>query len=266
LAEFPNFESDEDEAEYFEPLWADALAEVDNKPITGAMIQAVLEDDRSGAMALAYLKQWTLPTVAAVSRSAGLRARVSEHRELLELTSKLRYSTAGWLYDLFRTERDSEWVVLCPVEKRGFLLRVDGASSNFNLNEIVSDVLISQGIPGTANPPEVIAYLRGDIEKPRVSSVVGSFNFYDYRAVSADVADASAVDTAYWVWNEGSTSDIPTLQGTKVLIVGPPAYQRSWNLGRQFSALPVSATLERELLQSEFQAAIGRAGASKPGG
>ena len=150
LAEVPSFESEEEEEEYFEPLWAEALAQVDQKPISRAMIRAALQHDRPAATALAYLEQWTLPTVAAVSRSASLRAGVSEHSELLECTSKLRHSTAGWLYDLFRTERDSQWLVLCPKEERGFMIRVDGVSSNFNLHEVVSDVLIRHGIPAAS--------------------------------------------------------------------------------------------------------------------
>jgi len=258
FAGFPHFDTPDDEADYLEPLWADALVQVDDRPITEAMIRAALEHDRTGATALAYLQQWTLPTVAAISRSARLLARVSEHHELLALTAPLRHSTAGWLYDLFRTELDAEWLVLCPIEKRGFVLRVNGASSNFNLHEIVSDVLIRQGIQGRRNPPEFIAYLRGEFKEPPVASVVGSFNFYDYRAASADLANANAVNTDYWVWNEGSTSDIPTSQGRKVLLAGPPAYDRSWNPGRRFDALPISAKFDRELSCSEFRATLKR--------
>ena len=256
FADFPSFESEDDEEKYLEPLWADALAQVDNKPISRSMIRAALDHDRTGAVALAYLEQWTLATVAAVSRSARLRARAAENAELLELTAKLRHSTAGWLYDLFRTETDAPWLVLCPTEMRGFMLRVDGVSSNFNLHETVSDVLIHAGIPGTGNPPDVIAYLRGEIERPSAKSCVGSFNFYDYRAASVDITDGHAVDTDHWVWNEGSTSDVPTWNGEKILIAGPAAYERSWNLSRRFSALPVSATLERELSPEEFRSKL----------
>ena len=49
--------------------------------------------------------------------------------------------------------------------------------------------------------------------------------------------------SAYWIWNEGVPADIPTFEGTRVVLLGPPPYERSWNSVRRFPDLAVDLHL-----------------------
>ena len=54
-----------------------------------------------------------------------------------------------------------------------------------------------------------------------------------------------------WIWNEGKPADIPLLDGRRVVVLDPPPYLRTWNIGRSFPMMRPEMRLERVLPAGE---------------
>jgi hypothetical protein len=236
---------------------SDLLTEVDQCPILGEVFRDHLEQHRARA-ALAYLEQWTLAAVAAWTRSRADLLRAKNDPHLVELAECMAESEASWLRVLLGAQLESSWVVLCPMEERGFRVLLDGVASNQDLHVQLAAALIPRGIEGTACSDDVVAYLEGHGKTPKKKWVAGTWNLYDYRAGVLDLADGSQVPHEYWVWAEGIPNDIPQLPGEPILIIGPASVQRSWSLERTFSALPSRVKMIEELQRSAWETEMAR--------
>ena len=54
-----------------------------------------------------------------------------------------------------------------------------------------------------------------------------------------------------WIWNEGRPADIPRLEGTRVVVIDPPPYERTWNAGRAYPLMRPSVTVTEILPAAE---------------
>ena len=236
----------------------DAVTDVDGHSIARNRFRSHLGDDRSGGAALAYLRAWVLPTVAALTRDRDLLLRAIADEQLRELAAALRESDAHWLDVLLGAQVGVEWLALFPCENRGFRVLLDGIVGNFDLHALLAEAIVPLGIAGERNPPDVIARVRGETSVSSCDFVVGAWNLYTARAASFDLADPRAAPVGTWVWGEGLPRDVPAIDGVRTVLVGPPAYARTWNIGRTFSALPARIDVVRELGPDEFRAALDR--------
>jgi hypothetical protein len=41
----------------------------------------------------------------------------------------------------------------------------------------------------------------------------------------------------YWIWNEGTPADISLFEGSRIILLGPPPYTRTWSAGRSFPSI-----------------------------
>ncbi|GAA1843595.1 hypothetical protein [Asanoa iriomotensis] len=111
---------------------------------------------------------------------------------------------------------------------------------------MLAGALVDHGLPGTANPPELLAYLRGEADAPSRDYVQGSWNLYDYRAATFDLStEVPPLDV--WVSGEGAPRDVRPVEGVRTLLVGPASIERTWSAERTFSALPSSVRISSEL-------------------
>jgi hypothetical protein len=243
----------------------EVLVAVDGHAITRAVFHEHLPADRAGACCLVDLRTWVLPAVAALTRDRELLRRATRDGGLAAAAAALRDSPAHWLDLLLGVRLDEAWLVLCPVEGRAFRVAVDGVADNRTLHLLLAEELVPLGIPGTVNPPDVVAFCRGGAPWPETSTVVGSWNLYDYRAAPYDLAVPGDVPAATWVWGEGRPADVPELDGVRTLLVGPQQPWRSWRVGRPFAALGSTVTVEAELGPAETATALGRARAAAAG-
>lgn len=78
------------------------------------------------------------------------------------------------------------------------------------------------------------------------------------RAAGFDLGDPRAAPVGTWIWGEGLPRDVPMVDGIRTVLVGPPAYSRTWNIGRRFSALPARIDIVRELSAEETREALDR--------
>lgn len=232
------------------------IADVDGLPITRERFRQHLTDDRGGGCSLAYLTEWTLPTVAALTRDRELFSLAIDDATLRSLALRLRQSAAGWLHTLLATQLDARWRALCPSEQRGFELRVDGVSSNFDIKALVSEALSAAGLAGDRNPPDVIAAVRGDATSSSQGFVKGCFDFYTCDAIPFLGGPPGEIPFQHTVWGEGVPTDVPPCEGLRTVIVTPPTIARTWNAARPFSQLRPRVEVERELDPSEVRALL----------
>jgi hypothetical protein len=234
----------------------DVVAEVDGRPILRETFRACLPSDRGGGAALAYLEQWVLPTVAALTRHRELHRRATENEELVSATAMLQHSVVHWLHKLFATQLDARWLVVCPARiahprDRVFELRVDQVATNFELFELVADALVEYGVSD----------LRGSSRGP--GYVKGSFDFYDVGALPY-LSRQLAVPLERFVFGEGVPTDVQIFRNARTLIAAPPTISRTWNAASPFKALEPSVSVVRELSQSDVRELVSamRAGES----
>ncbi|PQK17690.1 hypothetical protein BB8028_0008g01980 [Beauveria bassiana] len=230
------------------------LAEVDGRRITHYVFRSHVPSDRGGASALALLQPWTLPAVAALSRDrAALRDAAAAGSPLRDAALALAQSHAQWLAILLSAQLDAPWLVLCPRERCGFRMLVDGVVSNYDLHALIGDVLVDNGLSAPRNPPTLIAYIKGEAPaRGDVESVSGQFQFYEWPAAAYDWEDADAAHPAgHHVWGEGIPNGVPRFKDVPTLIVGPQTVQRSWNNPRTFGGLRCNVSVTEELTENE---------------
>jgi hypothetical protein len=140
---------------------------------------------------------------------------------------------------------DEPLVVLHRPSGTGFELRIGGIGDNFQLHTLLAHVLIGSGhLPGEAPPAQVVGL---SLDAP-----------FDHRAdfggLSATGAFNLVAPDGTWIWNEGSPADIPLVDSRRLLVLDPPPYQRSWNVGRFFPMMTASISLTRILPVEETRA------------
>ncbi|MFD8703739.1 hypothetical protein ACFV1W_14110 [Kitasatospora sp. NPDC059648] len=196
---------------------------------------------------LAVVGWWTLhlwqQAAWAVYAHASVRAdaRTSGVTEvLLELFDRYEGEQHDFkgLTHLALTLDDEPLLVLDRPTGTGYLLRMSGLSDTFQLHTLLADVLIGGGhLPGDPQDPEVVALARTEFLDGRRLIATGAFNLV--------APDGS------WLWNEGTPSDIPVVDGVRTLVLEPLPYERSWSAGRFIQEVPGDLRLERVLDPAE---------------
>ncbi|GAA3370885.1 hypothetical protein GCM10020367_19300 [Streptomyces sannanensis] len=185
------------------------------------------------------LPQWEMAGVAMLSHR-NVRQQLGEQRDLAELVDRVaRASDEPFRFKCLsyalRVRDDEPLVVLHRESRTGYLLRMSGIGDNFQLHTLLAAALIGGGhVAGDAPSAEAVAVCR-DTEGQ--APTVGSFNL-----VAPD---------GEWIWNEGNPSDIPLVDGARLLVLDPPPYRRHWDAGRFFPNMPGDLTLERVLGEQE---------------
>jgi len=184
---------------------------------------------------------WVQP-VLFLSQRKDVRASLPERARLLAATEAMagHFDAAHWLHGLLLVLDDEELVVLHRPTGRGYRVTISGIGDNFQLHTLLAASLTgeeSRGmIPGQPpTPAEVAAASDGEITPP--AGIRGNFNLVD----------------AYgkWIWNEGRPADIPRLDGTRVVVIDPPPYERTWNAGRAYPLMRPSVTVDEILPEEE---------------
>ncbi|MFB7614259.1 hypothetical protein [Kitasatospora sp. NPDC056181] len=189
-------------------------------------------------------------THAAVRTSAWSSGVTEVLAELIERYGEEQHDLKGLLY-LMRTLDDEPLLVLDRPTGTGYLVRMDGLTDNFQLHTLLADLLIGGGhLPGVRPDPEVVALSRTEEVDGRRVTALGAFNLV--------APDGS------WIWNEGTPSDIPVVDGVRTLVLDPQPYERSWAAGRFIQQVPGGLRLERVLPPAEAAERLARAAAAHP--
>ena len=213
---------------------------------------------------LSYMSDdfYRLGLIAHLSRSKSLRQRSESNPATLE--SVLRADEAAnahrsFLAGMLQVLDDESLLVLHIAQAKGYeVRRIGGISDNFQLHALLAGSLIgspAEGwLEGNRPDPQTIAECRNARMTGKPGIVHGSFNLFNWTAMKPDgsLPTGQGQDTAkHWIWNEGWPAEIAPFEGRRVVLLGPPPYDRSWNSGRQFSGMFAEMTVERKLASSE---------------
>ncbi|MEU3572831.1 hypothetical protein AB0E96_31075 [Kitasatospora sp. NPDC036755] len=207
---------------------------------------------------LAVVAWWTLhlwqqaawavyahPEVRAEARASGVTEVILE---LFDRYEGEQHDFKGLVHLALMLD-DEPLLVLDRPTGTGYLLRMSGLSDTFQLHTLLADVLIGGGhLPGTPQDREVVALARTAFLDGRRVIATGAFNLV--------APDGS------WIWNEGTPSDVPVVDGVRTLVLEPLPYERSWSAGRFIQEVPGDLRLERVLDPAE---AARRLAATVPG-
>jgi hypothetical protein len=148
-----------------------------------------------------------------------------------------RIDDARWLYGLLEVLDDEPLLVLHRETGQAYDLKISGIGDNFQLHTLLAATLIGDGrLPGT--PPEpawAAAAMTGEMAPE--GGLRGQFNLVDA--------------TGAWIFNEGRPADIPLLGDHRVVVLDPPPYARSWNVGRVYPLMRPEIALARTLPADE---------------
>jgi hypothetical protein len=208
-----------------------------------------VEENEWAGTRLSEERAWALigdTYLAAVALLGASPAARKAERDLLPALRRLEpyHPGAAWLRQMLDV-LDEEPIVVIDVEKRrGAGGTMSGVASNFELFVLIADAATSLELP---RPPEdAVRCLCG--HGPQDSGIVveAAFNAYAYSALSAGSTLPAANDyggSAHWIWGEGEPWEIPSLEGTRVVLVGPPSYQRLVPAQRTFASLRAALEL-----------------------
>ncbi|RKS06365.1 hypothetical protein DFP74_1993 [Nocardiopsis sp. Huas11] len=150
-----------------------------------------------------------------------LSTHLSEFREVAEL--------------LRMAEADSV-LVLERASQRGFRVRFDGISDNFQLHTLLADALIGKEgrmLAGTRPDPRWTAACLDAPADPLADVVEGEWDL-----VGGD---------GTWVGNEAVPGDIPVVDGERVLVLETQSLSHSWRAGRRHPHIIGSLSVVSEL-------------------
>lgn len=217
-----------------------------------SLVEEIATENMLGAMCFESMEDWCLPAIACLTKDPELRAAVRANEDLyVQVHAALGYE--GFLTMVLDVLDDEPLLVLHPSTGQGYRLRISGVADNFQLHLLLADALIpadgaAWGLPGERPAEEALAAVRGEGEQ-QGGSVVGLWNVYTWRAISPEGKLVKLVPSEHWVWNEGRPADIEPFRAAgekplRVVVLGPPAYERSWAAQRIFGGLIPSVDVE----------------------
>jgi hypothetical protein len=240
--------------------------------------ERVSEQLPDAAQAFASLEWLSTAALAIYSRSKALRKQLKDDAPLVQAIARLAELgiELPCFHEMISILDDEQLVALHPALARGYIIRIGGIGDNFQLHTLLADALIGnteQGwLPGERPSPMVAALAKdAPIEDPDdLPTAIGSFNLWNWTGLRADGSlpgegEGQGTGSEHWIWNEGVPADIVPFQGTRVVLIGPPPYARSWNSGRFFPAMVGEMEVIRHLSAEEARDWLNRlASAPKP--
>lgn len=216
----------------FAEVWGPQAPAAEDGPSPDIYTQTknLLGDRARIAMQCWYaLPQFAMSACTLLSLSPATRAAVADADELVDQAAEY-CAQLDYVRDLRRVLDGEQLLVLDRVTQQGWSVTIHGVGDNFQLHTLLGSVLIGTALHGhPVDPRWTSSFTHGQVE-PGTPPVVGWWN----------LADANGE----WIWNEGVPADIPVVGETRVVVLDPPAYERSWSPGRRFPLMPGSLTLD----------------------
>jgi hypothetical protein len=247
----------------------------------GSVAHRMPEAGRAGGSA----EPLCLGAIAHLSRLPEQRRRLHGNGAFLDLTRRLSpvIDAAGFLAKMLRVLDDEELLVLSPPWQRGYRVRIGGIGDNFQLHTLLAGALVGPVEQGLL--PGVVGTVEGSPEpqpgrpldaraagvardlpcRHRESSVFSFLQLWNWTALQADGTLPGDVPGAHehFIWNEGVPADIAAFEGTRVVLVGPAPFNRSWNGGRVFHGMHARFEVVEPLAPEAVAAWLGRIAAAR---
>jgi len=212
------------------------------------------------AEAWAQLEQFWPPVISMCSHSPVLRAA---GKPLVDLAWRIeeRHEGGHWLRLMLAVLDDEPFLAIEPSTNLGIAGRISGIVENFQLHVLLMDAFPQRGLLRRRRVPQnVVDIALGNGPQGSEGTVTGAWNLYTWRALQPNLElpdPGEYASHANWVWGEGVPADIPPFDGQRVVLLGPPSYERSWGSQRMFAdlkaALQVTHTLDKREVRNALQ-------------
>ncbi len=231
-----------------------------------------------GAQAWSALEMLCNAAIAILMRDASLRQYLGSYEPFTTALQAfpVQNSAIECIRKLIQILEKEELIVLHPALRRGYRVRISGLGDNFQLHTLLADALIgdaAQGwLPGERPDPVVVAAAKDGpcpqtVEENRSFPIArGVFNLWNWQGLQSDgTLPTGNTQSRYWIWNEGTPADIAIFEGTRVVLLGPQPYNRTWSAGRYFPFIPGQLEVLEILTQDRAEDWLTRlAAASNP--
>jgi hypothetical protein len=162
-----------------------------------------------------------------------------------------------WLKQVLLVPDREPLLVIEPATHLGIRARMSGIVDNFQLNVLLMDAFPHSGwLSRRRVSKRAVEVARGEGPQQTGDTITGAWNLYTWQAIMPglrlpDPSDHGA--RSCWIWNEGAPADIPAFEDYRVILLGPPSYERNWQNQRIFDKLPASLAVDQVLDKSEVQ-------------
>lgn len=191
--------------------------------------------------------------VAVLANAPELRGQMQAWAPYLEKLDDW-HPAAGWLSRIVRVLHNEPILVINAEHQTGFMGRISGVGDNFQLHVLLMMAFFKRhdGKPRSLGS----ITLTPDNDQP---SYVGRWNMYSWKGFTPEGRVSKEYQGgANWIWGEGAPADIPEFEGRRVIVLGPPAYDRSWNGGLTFPQLTPTLTVDDILEPDEVASWMSR--------
>ena len=185
-------------------------------------------------------------------RDAGLRQDVRARHDALRHAADVARSHSVFAYyvaELLEMADDLPLLVLDLTRNVGHRVRLTAVRNNFHLFTLLQAALW----PGPEVRPAVAAVAKGermlnDLGPSEPTTDVALWSYHQWPALRPD--GTLPADHDHWVWGEEKPDQIAALDGERVVLLGPAAVERSWDVGffaPLHANLRSAVTVEEEL-------------------
>jgi hypothetical protein len=247
---------------------------VGSRVLTPAEARSIGESDPRSIGGWQMLSRAETVAVAATVRSEQARQAIRSNVTFMAAIESIHRRTGECrcLSTALAMLDNEPLLVIHPATVQGFRFVFGGVADNFQLHMLLVDALVggSDGsrsaspLGGKRPSEEVLGVWRGEGPQQIDESSNGVWNLYQWTAVDPDghLGEPDWRRKQHWVWNEGIPADICHFEGVRTLLLGPPAYERSWNTARFFDVPEPTFTMTGTLDPGEVRAALARMAAA----
>lgn len=159
------------------------------------------------------------------------------------------------LADLLAVPDDETVVALHPATRTGFRLSLRGVADVAQLHVLLLDAVTGDPADGFLDGPPPAARLVAASRHPHPVTPAGvpmtvaeAYQLYRPAALRRDGTLPDGFDGCrHWLWHHEPVAALPRLDGERLILLGEPAYRRTWEVRRRFPAMSAEVELLRVL-------------------
>lgn len=155
-----------------------------------------------------------------------------------------QHDWAHWLGVCLQVLDDEPIVVIEPDMGLGVIGTASGLADNFQLHMLLMDAFPARRSRLSRRTRRIsaqaAAVARGEGPQQIDEIIVGQWNLHSFLGFRTGQLPGGFDEPARatWIWSEGTLADVPVLDGHRVILLGPPTYERTWTAARTFADLP----------------------------
>jgi hypothetical protein len=202
-----------------------------------------------------------LAAMTMLCRDKSARRRWQLRQEVIALVNELEeaYETLFYVKEVLSLLDDQEFLVLDPLNKRGFHVRLEGVQDRmYHCYALLQHAILEQAGPGylDAEPtdPLVVRYAQNRDLTPKEHQSIHElfdeqhFSFSSFAALPLDDESAS-LDPLLFFPGSASFFEIPALDGMRILLIGKRVMHFRWQPANMYPVLHEALTSHVEIVR-----------------